>query len=61
MFEVRKKTVPNSGSRSIPLHSGDLMIMYGFTRQLFYEHRIPKDNSIVDLRINLTFRVHQKD
>ncbi|CAG5118041.1 unnamed protein product [Candidula unifasciata] len=65
VFELRKKPPPNeSGERDytysqvikIPLRSGSLLIMEGWT-QSDWQHRIPNEYHDRGARINITFRV----
>uniref|UniRef100_A0A0B6YTA3 Alpha-ketoglutarate-dependent dioxygenase alkB homolog 3 n=1 Tax=Arion vulgaris TaxID=1028688 RepID=A0A0B6YTA3_9EUPU len=65
MFELRKKPPPNeSGERDytysqvirIPIRSGALLIMEGWT-QSDWQHRVPKEYHDRGARINITFRV----
>jgi alkylated DNA repair dioxygenase AlkB len=61
---TRKFLVQNintGATRTRFLASGDLLIMYGKSRQDFYEHAVPKEPEIESPRLNLTFRYHSYD
>lgn len=52
-FELQHKTMPLK--RSMPLESGSLLVMSGAT-QRYWKHRLPKQRSQREGRINLSFR-----
>ncbi|MBV9439482.1 MAG: alpha-ketoglutarate-dependent dioxygenase AlkB [Candidatus Eremiobacteraeota bacterium] len=59
-FQLRPKK--GSGVRSAPVPvevaHGDLVVMRGDT-QLYWEHRVPRDARVADVRLNVTFRQHR--
>lgn len=56
-FDLRPKAVPGWAPRpvSLDLFDGDLVVMAGETQE-WWEHRVRKDASIHEERLNLTFR-----
>lgn len=59
-FDLRPKRESDMQPRTIALDvaHGDLVVMRGET-QRYWEHRVRKDPSVHDQRINLTFRQHR--
>ena len=59
-FQLRPKK--ESGLRYDPIAvdvtHGDLIVMAGDT-QLYWEHRVPRDQRITETRLNVTFRQHR--
>jgi alkylated DNA repair dioxygenase AlkB len=58
-FKVRHKTNKDVPQLSIPLTHGSFLLM-GETMQYHYEHRVPKTSRNIEARINLTFRISDK-
>ena len=59
LFKVRHKTNKNVAQLSIPLTHGSFLLM-GETMQYHYEHHVPKTSRKIGARINLTFRISDK-
>ena len=59
LFKVRHKTNKAFSQLSIPLTHGSLLLM-GETMQYCYEHHVPKTSRKIGARINLTFRISDK-
>jgi alkylated DNA repair dioxygenase AlkB len=59
LFKVRHKTNKNIAQLSIPLTHGSFLLM-GETMQYHYEHYVPKTSRKIGARINLTFRISDK-
>jgi alkylated DNA repair dioxygenase AlkB len=60
LFKVRHKTDKAIPQLSIPLTHGSFLLM-GETMQYHYEHHVPKTTRKVGARINLTFRISDKE
>lgn len=60
LFKVRHKTNKTIPQRSIPLTHGSFLLM-GESMQYNYEHHVPKTSRTIGARINLTFRISDKD
>jgi alkylated DNA repair dioxygenase AlkB len=59
LFKVRHKTNKEIPQLSIPLTHGSFLLM-GETMQYYYEHHVPKTSRKIGARINLTFRISDK-
>ena len=59
LFKVRHKTNKDVPQLSIPLKHGSFLLM-GETMQYHYEHHVPKTSRKIAARINLTFRISDK-
>jgi alkylated DNA repair dioxygenase AlkB len=56
-FRLRHRSKQRSGrDADLELPSGSLLVMSG-TTQHYYRHGVPKQRSVSDPRINLTFRL----
>ncbi|MCE3282955.1 MAG: 2OG-Fe(II) oxygenase [Chitinophagaceae bacterium] len=60
LFKVRHKTDKDIPQLSIPLTHGSFLLM-GEQMQYHYEHHVPKTTRDVGARINLTFRISDKE
>ena len=60
VFKVRRKNEKYFQPIDIPLTHGSFLLM-GETMQYFYEHHVPKTAKKVAPRINLTFRISDKE
>ena len=60
VFKVRHKTRKDIAQLDIPLTHGAFLLM-GETMQYHYEHHIPKTAKKIAPRINLTFRISDKE
>ncbi len=60
LFMVRHKTNKHLPRIRIPLTHGSFLLM-GETMQYHYEHHVPKTTRNVGARINLTFRISDKE
>jgi alkylated DNA repair dioxygenase AlkB len=59
IFKVRHKTDKHFSQLDIPLTHGAFLLM-GETMQDHYEHHVPKTKRVIGPRINLTFRISDK-
>ena len=59
LFKIRHKTNKDVPQLTIPLTHGSLLLM-GETMQYHYEHHVPKTSRRIGSRINLTFRISDK-
>jgi len=60
LFKVRHKNDRDVPQLSIPLTHGSFLLM-GETMQYHYEHHVPKTSRQIGARINITFRISDKD
>jgi alkylated DNA repair dioxygenase AlkB len=60
IFKVRHKTRKDIAQLTIPLTHGSFLLM-GETMQYHYEHHVPKTTRKIGPRINLTFRISDKE
>ncbi|MBV9988410.1 MAG: alpha-ketoglutarate-dependent dioxygenase AlkB [Chitinophagaceae bacterium] len=60
VFKVRHKTRAEIPQLDIPLKHGSFLLM-GETMQYHYEHHIPKTSRKIAARINLTFRISDRE
>ncbi len=54
-FEMQHKSKDKAKKLQLPLHHGSVLIMQGST-QKYWRHQLPKDKTVADARVNLTFR-----